>query len=337
MLPSDSFTDPKEAGLISGNQWSDLRLGELAHPLLEDANDRFANGAVPDLHSAASMAAGNKVYEVRSRTGAAWRGAVVLDEAGDPWLVYAEKHDRFHSRAAGLLKSAKASDYMPRGVDYKLREREEALDRDTQWQISILAKVVTVIREAVRSPRMVSKLELPLQASWSGSYFLEGTVEHDPAATCAETAHHSSSSVDLWLTFSPGSDTSCLHRIVQVVIPFLKVQDASIHPIYDLNGGLQVQAIISQAKLIQLLAEAGDKGEFLRVCRMPEPTHLHYVTQSYLMSAFVHGKEVRGICGEWFVPIHGAGAETLLPICEPCERDKPNAQFVLDLIRGNRT
>jgi hypothetical protein len=323
--------------MISGNQWNDLRLGELSHPLLEDANDRFANGSSPDLHIAASKAAGNKVYEVRSRTGAAWRGAVVLDKAGDPWLVYAEKHDRFHSRAAEHLKSAKALDYMPRAVDYKLREREEAVDRDAQWQISILGSLVSIIREAIQSPGMVAKHELPLQSSWSGRYFLEGIVEHDPAATSADTAHLSSSSVDLWLTFSPGSDASCLHRIVQVVIPFLKVQDASIDPIYDLNGALQVQAIITQAKLIQLLADAGDEGELVGVCRMPEPTHLHYVAQSYLMSAFVHGIEVRGICGEWFVPIHGEGAETALPICEPCERGKPNAQFVLDLIRGSGT
>jgi hypothetical protein len=160
-------------------------------------------------------------------------------------------------------------------------------------------------------------------------------VEHDPAATSGDAAHLSSSSVELWLTLSPGSDESCLHRIVQVVIPFLKVQDASVAPAFDLNGALQVQAIISQAKLIQLLADAGEEGESLRVCTMPEPTHLHYVMQSHYMSAFVHGKELRGICGEWFVPIHGEGAETSLPICGPCEQGKPNAEFVLDLIRGS--
>jgi hypothetical protein len=274
------------------------------------------------------------VYEVRSRTGAAWRGAVVFDHAGDPWLVYADKHDRFHSQAARHLKSANAPDYMPRGVDYKLREREDAVDLDMQWQTAVLISVVSIIKKAAASPGVVSKAELPLRATWSGSYFIEGTVEHDPAATSGETAHLSSSSVDLWLSFSPGSDTSLLHRIMQVVIPFLKVQDASINPVYDLKGALQVQAIISQAKLIQLLADAGNQGKLLRVPTMPEPTHLHYVTQRYLMSAFVHGKEVRGICGEWFVPIHGAGVETSLPICEPCERDRPNAQFVLDLIRG---
>jgi hypothetical protein len=43
------------------------------------------------------------VFEVRDRDGAGWRGAVVLDEGNDPWLVYVEKHDRFHHRVVGVV------------------------------------------------------------------------------------------------------------------------------------------------------------------------------------------------------------------------------------------
>ena len=85
------------------------RLWQLQYSLLNDVRTILEQEGMPDRHTP-SKAAGRTVYEARGRTGAAWRGASVLE--GDVlWLVYASPHDRFHSTAADFIKKGK---WLPR-------------------------------------------------------------------------------------------------------------------------------------------------------------------------------------------------------------------------------
>ena len=73
-----------------------VELAVAYEPLIADAKKGFARGT-PDIHKSATAKAKTTVYEVRSHTGAAWRGAVVCPEDDeDAWLVYADRHDLFH-------------------------------------------------------------------------------------------------------------------------------------------------------------------------------------------------------------------------------------------------
>lgn len=101
-LPRESFRDRSVYDRVSQLKkrkretrtqiLSELRLYRLRHALLDDANSYFDRGELPDVHRAATQARKTKhgkakpVYEVRDNSGAAWRGGVIRDDDGDPWL-----------------------------------------------------------------------------------------------------------------------------------------------------------------------------------------------------------------------------------------------------------
>jgi len=128
-LPRASFDDTTPLDLIANGDFGRLNLYGLQQSLLEDARRRFMHG-VPDRHVAASKKYGKPVYEVRDRSGAGWRGAVVLDADGDPWLVWAARHDQFHRSVADVA----FTDHMPTAGEYKLRAREEADLTNRDWE-----------------------------------------------------------------------------------------------------------------------------------------------------------------------------------------------------------
>ena len=80
-----------------------LDLYALDCDLLKDAQREIDSGT-PSKHGEATKSFGATVVEARDRSGAGYRGAVVFDGHGDPWLVYAERHDRFHAHVAEVLK-----------------------------------------------------------------------------------------------------------------------------------------------------------------------------------------------------------------------------------------
>lgn len=319
--------------MLKRGQFDVLCVGDLEHPLLRDAAEEFADGGFPDLHRTGTKAAKTKVYEVRMRAGAAWRGAIMMDKAGDPWLVYVNRHDQFHRQAKDNLKSKNSAAYMPREIDYKIRSREEARIMDRDWEISVLVSLVETIKKALKSAQGKAETQLSSPDDSPGNYFLEIHFDHDQPSDL-RMAQDSSSIASLTLSLSPGRETSALFRIVQVIVPYLKVQDPLASSYYDLKNQLCIEAVMSQAKLIQLVAADGEGRGELKVARASPPTHLHYVGARFLFEGFVSGKEVRALCGSWFVPTHDEGSESMLPICEACEKEKPVAEFVLDVIRA---
>lgn len=333
-LPADTFTDPLQGEMLRRGQFDLLSLRDLEHPLLRDAADEFADGRLPDTHREGTKAANAKVYEVRMRTGAAWRGAVMFDPNGDPWLVYVNKHDQFHRQAKDNLKVQNSASYMPKALDYKIRAREEARIEDLSWEITVLVSLVIAIRQAVESPQCKAESQLSMPGLVSDRYALEIQFEHDRPSRWEE-AQNASSMATLGLRLSPGGESAGLHRIVQVIVPYLQVQDPEARFYYDLKGQLCIEATVTQAKLIQLVASADGGRADLGPARSSAPTHLHYVGDRFLNEAFVFGKAVRAVCGEWFVPTRTQGAESALPVCGECERQKPVAQLVLNLIRAS--
>lgn len=326
-LRRESFEDPGPFDLVKRGRWDDLELYGVRHPLLGDARQRFGHG-LPDAHKSASQALGERVFEVRdAATG--MRGAVVLDAEGDPWLVYAERHDLFHSHVAAFLK---AGNFMPVAAEYRIRDREEALVATRTWRSGALSTVLDAISDATRSGGEVN-VDV-VDHPGGGRAQLVVSVEHDGASPDAAQAHLHLSMVTVRLSISSRSPRVLRDELVGLSVPFLQ-PDPQLHDAaYGRDGSLTLIIQITQAKLIQLVGQPVDLVRLPHPAAAMTPTHLHYVVRDYLVDAYVEGTPVRGVCGMWFVPTRDA--EAVLPICGTCEQERPVAEVVLDLIRKSR-
>ena len=132
---------------------SSLDLISIDLDLIKDAQSEFENGSFPDRHVAASNSRRKKngktkpVYEVRSKVGAAWRGGIVIDDFGDPWLVYAAPHDKFHDTAPSFF--ADETKYLPVRSDYKLRNKEELTRIIQEQDIQYLRQLLEILTKAL--------------------------------------------------------------------------------------------------------------------------------------------------------------------------------------------
>ena len=166
MLPRESFPDGYGVAAIRSKQWDQVNISTIVHPLIQDAQRRFSEGS-PDLHRAATQAAGRPVWEVRSRVGAAWRGAVLLDEYGDPWLVWAAEHDIFHAKVAQVMRDPSA--WLPILAEYRLRERDEAEEKLLGWRR-------TAVRRWVRQYDRPASVTSPFLVCWVPTVILRGPL-----------------------------------------------------------------------------------------------------------------------------------------------------------------
>lgn len=322
-LPRETFGDGHVLDLIKNRAYGSLELYGVDHPLLADARKRFADG-LPDRHNEASKAYGKPVFEVRDHgVGPGWRGAVVLDADGDPWLVWADRHDAFHARVATIS----FEDMLPTPVEYKLRDREEAAFRTLAWRQDVLTQFIEALQECVRSgaERTVS---LPGVEAGPGAE-LTLAIEHDPVLEVAQ-AQDGSSLLSVVLRLSKRTPEEIRIAVQSVCLPFLEPDMSKVEPYFGKDGTFNAYVSLTHAQLIQLLADAPTYDE-----TAPEtaasPTHLHYVATAFMAAAFVNGDPLRGVCGAWFIP--SRGDEAALPICPECEAEMPAAQLVLDLIR----
>lgn len=323
ILPRESFPDGYGVAAIRSKQWDQVNISKIVHPLIQDAQRRFSEGS-PDLHRAATQAAGRPVWEVRSRVGAAWRGAVILDEYGDPWLVWAAEHDIFHAKVAQVMRDPSA--WLPIPAEYRLRERDEAEEKLLGWRRTAVRLFLLAVGEAIRSAR-ICPISIPRLLGANGD--ITGTVELIPDPP-AEPLEDGSVLAVVVVDISKDSD-----ELLRLVLPVLQPDVARIDATYTREGSLEQWITITQAKLAQLAAlhlideiEAEVLGAGVG-CQVNE--ELHYVGSSYLADALVFGKSVRAVCGRWFVPTKDAHAS--LPLCASCERKLPVAQQVAGLIQ----
>lgn len=332
LLPADSFGDPSHGVLIARNRWNDLAISQIEHRLLRDADSFFSRDRRPGTHETSSTAAGRPVFEVRSRTGAGWRGAVVLDEDGDPWLVHADRHDSFHSGAAQVFRTGA---WMPSSADYKMRAREEAGVADRAWRASLLSQVLDGVRKSINSGRPT---RLPLAGpTGEGPDRCSVAIDIDRDAPADEVAlaHTTTTMVTVRLTLRDDHGKRIETAALQEVVPFLQPDAQLRDQAYGPKGELHVWMTVTHAQLIQILAAVELPSDELPGVGplAAAPTHLHYVGARRLTEAFVVGEAVRAVCGAWFVPTRDEATAAGLSVCARCEAEVPIAQAVLALLR----
>jgi hypothetical protein len=317
-------TDTKRAILFS-----ELRLGQLQHPLLDDVRTALEQGGMPDVHASSTKAAKttkHTVYEARSRTGAAWRGAVVLE--GDiMWLVFADRHDPFHRTAADYIKKGS---WLPTQLDRELAAQDaERIDLD-RWRVEALTKFLDALGKATTEKRPV---EFGLADATSGdACTLRVEIEHveEPAPT-PDLAHTTSGMLRIALLIR-GADRELVDSILGILA---HVRDGAEErdQSYLKGGGLLLLSTVSHARLAQLTAAVNDTTDVaVQAQVLPTPTVLHYVNTGRLAAGLVNGTAVLSLCGEWFVPRLDGSAD--LPVCRTCEERKPLAQALLDGLRS---
>ena len=337
MLPDDTFdvasarsalarakatSDPAERlDILTG-----LRLDDLDHPLLADARARFADGGKPDVHKSGTKAAGSPIYEVRDPQGAGWRGAVSIEHAIG-WLVFADRHDRFHATVAAYLSKATAQ-WRPGELDRQLADREAAARRLDRWKCETLSAFLDLLGNAALTGPSSSTLTIADEEGNRCAVSLE--VIHDAPATVPADAHTTSSLLQVNVTFR--ADAYDVVRQLAALVSLLHDASAPLEQAFLPDGGLMLLMTLTHARLAQLTTTLADSGGTRPPDVVEAPTVLHAVGKPDLVEGLVLGRAARALCGAWFVPRFDATCE--LPVCETCEASQPLAQAVLDRLRA---
>jgi hypothetical protein len=304
--------------------------------LLNMARQAFSGSKITATkHSEFSTIAKRPAYEIRNRqTG--WRGIVMLDQYGDPWMVYCGSHDDFHSNnCKSFIRQSNADNYMPNEDDYLVRRREEErrqfLDferRVAQEMLDAVRTGIDVTNESQQSAKehvltSASQLaEAPITAkiqvqqdeepdSGDISQFIELTLDYP-----YEENNHSS-------TFLRLHDTLiiCFNAVCQPHEPDQPAETS----IKIYSDGTRKRATMSAFVLLEqedierinnphFLEDAESLYDILSDTE-PEPM-LHRVPKGSLPDAYIEGDLIRSLCGKWFVPTRDESSE--LPECPAC-------------------
>ena len=326
LLPRETFGDPAPIDLLHWGDYDNLDLYGIDHPLLIDARKRFANG-LPDRHQAATREHGEPVFEVRDRDGAGWRGAVVLDDDGDPWLVWAERHNHFHSKIADI----DLDKHRPVSQEYKIRDREEAAATKRAWERSVLEAFVGALRESVETGDAARATVSGFVPKSTATLVVEA-VHGEPSETASQ-AHAGQSLMLVTLRIQGDGWSDFDTALLRVCLPFLEPDSSRLEAAYGTDGSMNVCLDITHAQIIQLLADP-PPYEDEAPPEVKAPDRLHYVGIDYMLDGFVYGEPLRGVCGVWFVASRTEGCG--LPVCERCEEEKPAAEQVLDMLRSRQ-
>ena len=301
-----------------------LHLGELDQPLLADARERFAAG-MPDQHRAASLAAKRTVYEVRDMAGAGWRGAVILDTSVG-WLVFADRHDRFHASAAAHLKKA---GWDPTVLDRELAAADAARQGLQHWKATTLAAILDALSAATHDPSGRHTFTTPPDLTGRSCQVRITLIEQDLPADDPSSAHTSSAYLQTSVEVA-ATDSGLAQRVV-ALLGMLAHQDVPMDSAFIPGGALLVLLVLTHARLAQLSATLTSSGGKAPPLEVRSQSALHYVDRALLVNGFVNGTAVLSLCGVWFVPQRDSSAS--LPVCAPCESIEPAAQRLLDAMR----
>lgn len=242
----------------------ELRLDQLQHRLLNDVRTLLEQGGMPDVHATSTKAAGRTVYEARSRTGAAWRGAFVID-GGTWWLVYASPHDRFHSTAADYIKKA---DWPPTRLDKDLAAHDLEQIRQSQRRVATLTTILDALGSAVADKRAI-EFELADAAGTNVCTLLLELIGHDEPAPTADLAHTTSGMLQISLLIRSAS-----RDLVSAILALLAfVRDGEQEQAYLPGGDLLLMSTMSHARLAQLTADVYETTDVAaQATFLPTPT-----------------------------------------------------------------
>lgn len=313
-----------------------LDLSHLTHPLLDDARAFLENGSLPDPHKSSTRAAGSPIYEARDRgPGAAWRGAIHIERAV-AWLVFADKHDRFHDTAAKYIG---AGTWRPTALDEELAEHDKALRSYRGWERDVLIGMIEHLVGAALAPGSTTEFHTPtlfrpLKSGQKKPVRLHATVTfeatHDAPAPIASEAHTSQALIEVLISFD-SEDHTVIEPLARL-LAWLQVAGVETEVAYGLTGGLAIILTMTHARLAQLQADVQITGGDPPTLIPDPPTRLHYVSTADIARGFVEGAAANALCGVWFVP--STDASTNLPVCDDCERARPVAQALLDRLRS---
>lgn len=313
---------------------AEIDIGNLDVNLLRAARRDLADGGT-DQHVSMTKEAQRPVYEVRSYEGAAWRGAVVrVDDDPDLWMVYADLHDEFNHHGSSAIKALRVNKRLgPSDLDRRLRDMDKAPSEERTLQQSPLLNLINSLASAVKSGEP-TQVDLPGVPEFEDAQMLiEGAI--DLEGLDIETAHSEVAEVLVRLIIPNWADRSrdeiARQWLLRVCVPFLQPNSAMQEAIYSQERGLTVQLLLSEARLAQLLAGPTEPLE-VRDCSPAPPTRLHYTAKMSLVDAYVDGRAVRAVCGEWWVPTGDDSTHADLPICPECEEEEPFAQLAVSLL-----
>lgn len=304
---------------------AELELSSLDIPLLRDARSRFSTGR-PDRQDEMTAKAGQTIYEVRDHSSAGWRGAVVAPDDDCAWLVYFDAHDRYHSAGPTTINTKSKNNKLgPSALDRRIRGLERDIRQSSQARADLLGALVdsliasshTTARVVVETPTRFASAPLSVQVTEALD------PEWDPVDAHEQVG-------DLVVRIGFGSSGSAIRdELIRTCVPFLQPDSSMRESI--IRDELIVQILVTRASLMQLLAT---ERPLLPVedRKPPPPTTLHYTAKWSLTEAFVTGRAVRAVCGQWWVPVGDESTHAALPLCPECEQETPFAQTARDLI-----
>lgn len=295
--------------------------------LLDDARKGFQRGT-PDLHKSTSSKAGTPVYEVRSRTGAAWRGAVICpDDGADAWLIYADRHDRFHSSGPNaIVEGLKSGALGPSQLD--LRVRKMGIQRVAAQSLhqQVLDAVIDSLQEIAIGAKG-SQISMPEKSEYKDAVIHVSVNKIVDQETDPTEAHEDLSTIRLkFLDSSMSYQTRS--ELIRLIAGFLQPDETMIESLYLRDFTLDI--LVTQAMIMQLLGLGKERTKGFEAIP-PKPKVLHYGFKSLLTEAYVQGSAVQAVCGQWWVPIGDAQTHPDLPVCSKCEAEEPWAQAISNL------
>jgi hypothetical protein len=292
--------------------------------LLQDFRSKYDQNKA-DTHKAMTAAAKQSVYECRDKNRPAWRGAVIFPEGcEDAWMIFVDTHEHFHNAGPRSLKHRRSAGSIgPDDLDRSVRDIcVEDIERREQHR-QLFEAFIDALRQTVDRKDPVS-LTLPKGGIFEGGgatlSVSKWDTELDP-----ESAHEEVPLVTL--TIARQTHYEAKKFIAKVGTSFIQPADGEY---YAIGRGEIYEFLVSGARLIQLMALA-KKDIPTEDIEPPEPTVLHYVMKKRLAEAYVEGKAVQAVCGEWWVPVGDEITHNDLPVCPRCEAEQKVAQALEDL------
>lgn len=112
----------------------------------------------------------------------------MLDEGGDPWLVYVDEHDSFHRKAKDVLKAEQEQTWWPSKSDFHtMRDREDLLEQSRAWRGAVVHILLRLLQGAVeRGGRQRNQLPRLVDGACSVPFTVDLSLDHhDPLDTRA--------------------------------------------------------------------------------------------------------------------------------------------------------
>lgn len=341
LLPEDSFGGCIQIRQVkarikqeSDDPFSGADLSCLSQPLLIAANRVMSGQHEATLHKAATMAAGERVFEIRER-GSGWRGAVILDDEGDPWLVYAAEHDKFHSDVASFMDKSRKEYWFPRSYDYKLRDKDEVVRKRSANELSSFITLVSGIFEAACN-HGESQFDIPSQAAESNSKASIQVISDVTDAMCLAVRNGAEVCVEGRVVLDNPEDMAFRNGVARAVACIQPNQE-QVYSCYQGKNEYYFEITTTLARVSQLSSLVAEGEEGLEEAKKmltaaPDPQRvLHYSDRTKVNESIVNGGAVMSLCGVWFVPVEDEYSDKNKSVCQTCDKIKP----LIDLLARN--